>query len=132
MVPTNKHILTGDPELDSEHTQILSTLNRLHEPMVTLPQRIAICEKLLHYIDDHIVLEEYLMNMYGYPYRAEHQNSHILVQKEFIVALSAFLRGHAETISNVYDTFVFHIIDFDIPMATFIKAAMEKERQEDL
>jgi hemerythrin-like metal-binding protein len=129
MIPDKQSLITGDATIDMEHNQILSTLNRLQEPSLSKVQRISICEKLLYYINEHIVLEEHLMNIYDYPGKYEHADNHLRVQKEFLKFLSSFIRGHEVAISSVYDTFVFHIIDFDMPMAVYLK---DKKEQEEL
>lgn len=130
MAPSEQDVLTGDASLDAEHNQILSILNRLQEPSLSKTQRISICEKLLYYINDHIILEEQLMNVYNYPDKHNHAANHLRMQREFLKFLSSFIRGQGEAISNMYDTFVFHILDYDMPMATYIKNKKAQEIEE--
>ena len=50
-----KDILIGDPRIDLEHQQIFSILEKLQEPNLSKSTRIATCEKLLHYVSEHII-----------------------------------------------------------------------------
>jgi len=121
----NKNILVGDPRLDLEHQQILSTLERLQEPIVSKTLRIATCEKLLHYINQHVVDEEAIMRLYNVPNMEEHFQEHINLQEHFISLLGTFIKNGGSINYKVKEAFIHHIEIYDINMIGHIRKQKE-------
>ena len=112
-------LITGNKTLDLEHQQILSTLQKLQEPL-TKDQRISLCESLLHYIGEHIEDEENFMISHDYPEVEKHIDSHYYVQKETLRHFSDFINADIISTKAIYDIFYNHIIEYDIPTVEYI------------
>ena len=118
-------LVTGNKKLDFEHQQILSVLIRLQEPELSTHQRILICEKLLHYVSEHIEEEEEMMYLYNYPDVEKHTDNHTYIQKQTLEAFAAFIKADVVSTKIIYDIFHDHIIDYDMPMVEYINKQKE-------
>jgi hemerythrin len=119
------NLVTGDTRIDFEHLQIVNTLVRLKEPMLTKAMRIAVTEKLLHYIGEHCAEEEQLMQAYDYDPELiiEHRDAHLQLQRDFLAKLSDFIcEYNAIAISEIYSIFINHIVQYDSLLVTYIKS----------
>jgi hemerythrin-like metal-binding protein len=118
----DKKIITGNAQIDFEHTQIFATLDRLQESGLSQAIRIAACEKLLHYISEHCMEEENLMREYNFPDIENHFETHRNLQTEFIKRLSQFIRHGGQVGNEIRTIFYNHIINVDLPMVAYIQS----------
>ena len=125
MIFNKQDILLGDARIDLEHQQILSTLERLQEPIVSKTLRIATCEKLLHYINQHIKDEENMMTLYYVPDMKEHITAHQGLQESFIKSLGLFIKTGGSAGSYIQEVFVNHITTYDVSMVEHIRRQKE-------
>ena len=116
-----KTIHTGIIKLDFEHQQILSALERLQEPSLPKSHRILICEKLLFYVNEHVLDEEREMDLQEYPGKEEHIASHADMQRAFLKDLASFIKLDKTSTTAIYTLFTEHISEYDIPMAKFLR-----------
>lgn len=118
-------ILTGNAQLDFEHSQILLTLDRLENKNLHQAARIITCEKLLHYISEHCKDEEALMKQYNYPDIDAHINHHLALQEEFLRNIGSFIKFGGINNNTIRTIFYNHILYVDIPMLEYIKAIQD-------
>ena len=114
-------IITGHPQLDFEHAQIIHSLNQLHDSTLSQSMRIVMCENLLHYISDHCKDEESLMELYEYPLLQEHIEAHAAIQEGFLKNIGAFIMFGASAGDRIHIIFYNHIINVDIPFINYMK-----------
>lgn len=119
--PNSNDIITGNAQLDFEHAQIFSTLNRLQDSMLSQAIRISACEKLLHYISEHCRDEETLMKQYNFPDIEIHLESHRDLQDNFIKRLSTFIKSGGIVGEEIRTIFYNHILNVDLPMIAYIQ-----------
>ena len=120
-------ILTGHARLDFEHFQILNALEKLTESYLTQSSRIALCEKLLHYISDHCKDEEHLMVLYDYPESESHIEQHSILQQKFLENIGLFIKENGINAETVRNLFYNHITYTDMPFIEYMKQEDTKE-----
>ena len=113
---------TGIVKLDFEHQQILETLASLQEPNIPKAQRILICERLLFYIGQHVEEEEKEIAFYNVPRAEDILEDHIRMKSELLKHLSEFIKSSTKSTEHIYEMVVQHILEYDVPMAEFIKS----------
>ena len=72
-------------KLDNQHQELFSTLNRLHDHMMSFSAPVLIDKDLSNLIDQtetHFKTEEEIMQAHGYPGYALHKNSHELLLRQ--------------------------------------------------
>jgi len=125
MIFNKQDILLGDARIDLEHQQIFSVLEKLQEPMLSKASRIAMCEKLLHYVNEHIKDEENMMTLYYVPDMKEHITAHQGLQESFIKSLGLFIKTGGSAGSYIQEVFVNHITTYDVSMVEHIRRQKE-------
>ena len=118
-IPDREKISVGNIKIDLEHQQIFATLERIENACLSKQDMILVCERLVHYISDHVLEEELLMIRNKYPNLQEHQSSHTELQKIFLNVLDEFAKTGNKS-DHVIDAFTEHIITHDIPMIEYI------------
>ncbi len=114
--------------IEFEHVQILSTLDNLSNVNLPLNIRINTCESLLHYVSEHFIDEEMLMNEYSDIYSVSyHKLQHEDLQETFLVNIAGFIKNDPKALSNMKSAFENHIQNIDMPLFDIISQQIEND-----
>ena len=122
----NFNIISGHARLDSEHAQIFVITDKLLDKNLSRDQRIAACESLLRYINEHCRYEESLMNEYQYPDKDAHFEDHRKLQDLFLNKLGSFIKIGGIASTDIREAFYSHILQIDMPFINFIMGVDNK------
>ena len=125
MSEQDKAIISGNAKIDIEHEQILSLTKDLQNINLPKASRIASCERLLHYISEHIIDEEQMMKLYYVPDMKEHIDNHTELQEQFLKSLGLFIKTGGSTGLYIQDIFIKHITTYDVSMVEYIRKQKE-------
>ncbi len=125
----NDTFLIGITELDHEHMMLFDDINRLHNELTSLNDKIAIencLGEIFARMQAHFALEEQVMQDHDYKFYAEHKHQHDELLDHYTELMMRYL-NHADTTSSqalesVLEHWVVeHIISSDRKMSLMIQ-----------
>ncbi|MFQ5581080.1 MAG: bacteriohemerythrin [Mariprofundaceae bacterium] len=128
--------LVGIQRMDKQHNALLSTLNTLHNILMSHGAHALIdktLSDLVHQTRVHFHTEEEFMKVHGYPDYQDHKELHniLLCQLEGVLETQQELESHhiQQSWAEKLDLadflrawFISHIIDADKKLGTFLKS----------
>lgn len=115
------------PSVDAQHRGLVSTLNRLHQRMVTGGSDAdlsAILDELVEYTRLHFAHEEHLFAVYGYPAAPGHIVEHQRLVQEVGAFVARNQAGSAtigmELTRFLKDWLIHHILESDAAYSTYL------------
>lgn len=130
-------ILTGNPQIDAEHQELLSRLDALMTA-ITLQREAPVIQETLTYLNQyaakHFAEEEALHQAAHAPNFDGHSAAHRLVVKELSVLLDLYRqeglspRVELHLVNHVIRGFIAQLHDYDLALAKHIQQTEEKHR----
>jgi hemerythrin-like metal-binding protein len=121
--------LVGIRVVDSQHKNLVSILNQLHEAMRTGQGKTVLGEilgRLINYTKAHFAAEEGLLEMHGYPQLGPHRLEHEKLTAKVIDFQKQYAAGavtlSVEVMQFLSDWLQHHILGTDMKYSTFLKA----------
>jgi diguanylate cyclase (GGDEF)-like protein/hemerythrin-like metal-binding protein/PAS domain S-box-containing protein len=116
--------LLGVPEIDDEHQDLISLINRLNDAVKQYaPAEISarIFDEVISRTRAHFESEERLMDQYGYAGRTAHEKRHQKLLNEVNYLRGKFIQGgELLVLQYIKDWLLPHISDMDRPLAHYL------------
>lgn len=127
-------LITGNPEIDLDHTQITQAFQDLSDSEVytNIIPRLNMVNRFLDYATNHLCREEKLMRRVDYPDYHAHIEAHRHLQEDLLGILKQILDGttpHEIVLQNFKRIFIDHCEEFDKPLASWMEAHPPKARK---
>ena len=120
---------TGIAALDNEHRKLVEQINRLGEVIRDKRNEEVVGEilaVLLDYTENHFQHEERLLQEYGFPGLAEHQEIHQALRNRVEEMKDQYADGHADLTKELYkflrSWLLGHIVDVDKNYGAYLES----------
>ena len=116
----------GHPLLDRDHAIIIGAIEQLSHSHIFYDKtlRFQALEQILEYATNHLIREERLMCVLGYPGYQEHCKVHEEIQSNFLKYIKPALKGtmaQKDLLDALTTTFISHMNSKDTEFADWIK-----------
>ena len=125
----NDELNTGIREIDDQHRQFFTIINRLQTAFGSFAERGVLVDtftQLIEYLRVHFDTEEALLEQCAYPDLAQHRELHARFTQEVTELFRAYLRDTAgitrATIDFLRDWLVNHIMNEDMNYKRYLAA----------
>ncbi len=135
MIEWTEELATGSTEIDRQHKEIFSRINKLLDACNLGKGRDEVSD-VLKFLDDYVVShfdeEEQYMLKYNYPAYAEHKAKHLEFTKNYILlkkqveAEGPCLNSVLTTNRLVVDWLIHHIRKVDTQLGAFLKTKSQQ------
>jgi hemerythrin-like metal-binding protein len=127
LVKLQDHLKLNIPEIDSQHEELISLINLLHETMLQGADKATLdglLAQLLEHTQTHFAYEEQLMSRYNYPGYEVHKSQHIRLLQHLVDFTDRYKHGDLllsfAVVLELKGWALTHIENSDKPLGTFL------------
>lgn len=118
--------LTGDPELDRQHQELVDMLNQLNDAVRNNEPQQAVgrmFDDMIAYAASHFAVEERMMEECGYPDAASHKDEHkrLMLEAHYLKEQLA-QGGELLVLQSIKDWLLAHTANVDKPFAVYFNS----------